>query len=110
MHVVDLRNESNNLCRIPSRPAIGRLLLEARGAVAWPSWLRGNQIEIRAVDAIGSHTPGAGLLGRVIDSGAIRPETVRLTPNGVLSWEKDDTAGLTSVSQTSYLAPFRDFE
>lgn len=98
------------LWRIPSRPAIGRLLLDARGAVAWPSWLLGNQIEIRVIDAIGSHTPGAGMFGRVIDSGAIRPESVRLTSEGELSWDKDDATGRSAVSKMTYLAPFRFFE
>lgn len=110
VHAVDLRYGVNNLYRVPSRPAEGRLMLDARGAVAWLSWLRGNQIEIRVIDAIGSFTPGLEHFGRLIDSGAIRPESVSLTEEGELSWDKYDVAGTTYVSATTYLAPFRSFE
>jgi len=82
VNVVDLRTGANAGAKIDERPAGNRLLLDARGAIVWPRWLPANQVEIRALDASGEHA---------IDSGAIRPESLSLTPGGRLSWANDDT-------------------
>lgn len=63
---------------IPARPAGDRLLLNARGAVAWPSWLPNNQVDVIYDAEDRDHEYGARVL-RVADTGAIHPESLRLT-------------------------------
>lgn len=82
LHVIDLRTGAGAGARIAERPAGGRLLLDAHGAIAWPRWLPGNQVEVRVLDAAGE---------RAIDSGAIRPESLTLSRNGRLTWVNDTT-------------------
>lgn len=100
LHVVNLRNESRYVTEVPDRPAAGRLLLDARGAIAWPSWLPQNQVEILYVDGSGSgefsrDTFGDatgdvyGNLVGAFDSGAIHPESLRLRSLGGIEWIKD---------------------
>ena len=81
LRLVDLRSGSERVVRVAQRPA-GGILLAARGALAWPSWLPGNQIEILVSDGGGE---------RAVDSGAIHPESLALTPGGLLSWRNEDT-------------------
>lgn len=76
---------------ISERPAGNRLLLDARGAIAWPQWLEHNQIEVRVLDASG---------GRSLDSGAIHPESLSLTRLGRLSWVNDTTPRNQQLAHT----------
>ena len=92
VHVVDLRQLLVRVYEIDGRPAGGRLLLDTRGAIAWPSWLPHNQVAVRVIDSEGTRNPDAGpeeLWGRVLDSGAIHPESLELAP-GKLSWFNED--------------------
>lgn len=82
VNVVDARFGTGWRTRLAERPAGNRLLLDARGAIAWPQWLPGNQIEVRVRDGGGQ---------RVVDSGAIHPESLALTPGGRLTWVNDAT-------------------
>lgn len=78
--LVDLRHGTRRVLPIPERPAGGILLADARGSLVWPNWLPGNRVEIRVVDGGGE---------RVVDSGAIHPESLKLTSSGWLSWVND---------------------
>jgi hypothetical protein len=80
--VVDVRLGSVRRVRIAEPPAGPRLLLDEHGAIAWPRWLPANQVEVRVLDAAGE---------RALDSGAIRPESLALTPRGRLSWDNAGT-------------------
>jgi hypothetical protein len=92
VNVVDLRTGAQAGARIAERPAGNRLLLDARGAIAWPRWLPANQVEIRALDASGEH---------VIDSGAIHPESLVLTRGGRLSWINEATPRTTLLKHAT---------
>ncbi len=67
-----------------------RLLLSEHGQIAWSQWLPASQIEVRAVDAAGEH---------LADSGAIRPESLTLTPGGRLGWVKDGNPQSTVLAR-----------
>jgi hypothetical protein len=91
VHVVDLRRSRNYIYEIDGRPAGGRLLLDARGGIAWPSWLPHNQVAVRVIDSDGIRSPNARpeeLWGRVLDLGAIHPESLKLS-RGELNWVND---------------------
>jgi hypothetical protein len=92
LNVVDLRRGGHAGVTVAERPAGNRLLLDARGAIAWPRWLPANQVEIRVLDASGE---------RAIDSGAIRPESISLSPGGRLSWVKDATPRATLLEHVN---------
>jgi len=82
LHLVDVRYGRGFSVKVAERPAGNRLLLDARGAMAWPRRLPANQVEVRVADAAGEHA---------VDSGAIRPESLTLTAGGRLWWVKDGT-------------------
>lgn len=79
---VDVRSGKCFAVTVAERPAGSRLLLDARGALAWPSSLPDNQLEVHALDAAGE---------RVLDTGPIQPESLSLTRRGRLSWINNST-------------------
>ena len=83
LEVTDARSGRSRAVRIAERPAGNRLLLDARGAIAWPVWLPANQVEVRVLDAAGE---------RAVDAGAIHPESLTLTSGGRLGWVRDGLA------------------
>lgn len=90
LSVVDIRFGTGYSVKIAEPPVFNRLLLSQHGAIAWPRWLPGNQVEIRVVDAAGDHA---------VDSGAIRPESLTMTPGGRLGWVKDGTPQSTILAR-----------
>jgi len=88
VHVFNLRTAQDSDIWIPARPAGDRLLLNARGAVAWPSWLPNNQVDVIYDAEDRDHEYGARVL-RIADTGAIHPESLRLTSDGRLDWIND---------------------
>lgn len=84
VHIINLRNADSAGIFAPARPAGGRLLLDARGAVVWPDWLPNNQIQVLMEDhereGFSIATP------YIVDSGPIHPESLRLTLGGRLDW------------------------
>lgn len=90
--VADVRTGRERAVRVAARPAGNRLLLDAGGAIAWPVWLPANQVEVRVLDAAGE---------RAVDSGAIHPESLRLTSGGRLRWVRDGVARSLQLTRAS---------
>jgi hypothetical protein len=89
LNVVDVRRGTGHDVRVAERPA--RLLLDGRGAIAWPRPLTAGAVEVRVVDGAGE---------RAVDSGAIAPRSLALTAGGRLSWLRD------GVARSTLLQPF----
>lgn len=92
VNVADVRTGRERTVRVAARPAGNRLLVDASGSIAWPVWLPANQVEVRVLDAVGE---------RAVDSGAIRPESLRLTSGGRLGWVNDGGARSLQLTHAS---------
>lgn len=91
LNVADISTGAERSVKVDGHPASNRLLLDARGAIAWPRRIAGDAVEVRVLDAAG---------GRALDTGAIAPRSLTLSARGRLRWVNGTTPRM------ALLAPF----